>query len=145
VVNLWHNHDLHAGNDLILRLKLMPLRPYTLNHYYKETVMKTLVMHAKTRGTLQLVPDVLSLSYTRTDDWFSKELKNQIRDDFVRCALDYRQLGYWHIGQTYTKKLSFSGPRAPTNDNEMMQGQLLQINFAPVWKGKTEGLDKAIS
>ena len=35
VVNLWHHHELHAGDDLVLRLKLMPLMPYTLNHYYK--------------------------------------------------------------------------------------------------------------
>jgi hypothetical protein len=150
LVNIWRSIDINAGDFLILRLDFMhedknihTKRPYTLNHYYKETIMKTLVMHAKTRGTLQLVPDVFSSSYQRTQDWYFEALKLHLdNDDILRSALDYRQLGYWHIGQTYTKKLSFSGPRAPTNDNEMMQGQLLQINFAPVWKGKTEGLDK---
>ena len=35
VMNLWHHLDFSAGEDLVLRLKLMPIRPYTLNHYYK--------------------------------------------------------------------------------------------------------------
>jgi hypothetical protein len=152
LVNIWRSIDISAGDFLILRLDFMseekngPIkRPYTLNHYYKETIMKTLVMHENAKGVFQLLPDVLSFSYTRQDDLYSKALETLVGADvymksMINCALDYRQVGYWHIGQTYTKKLSFSGPRAPTNDNEMMQGQLLQINFAPVWKGKIEGI-----
>lgn len=152
LVNIWRSIDISAGDFLILRLDFMPeeksgpiKRPYTLNHYYKETIMRTLVMNEKAKGVFQLLPDVLSFSYTRPDDWYSEALETAAKNDVImkniyNCVLDYRQVGYWHIGQTYTKKLSFSGPRAPTNDNEMMQGQLLQINFAPVWKGKIEGL-----
>jgi hypothetical protein len=35
VMNLWHHLSFSAGEDLVLGLKLMPLRSYTLNHYYK--------------------------------------------------------------------------------------------------------------
>ena len=44
IVNIWHNHDISAGDDLVLRLKPMKLPPgnkYTLNHYRKGVVQKT--------------------------------------------------------------------------------------------------------
>lgn len=44
VVNIWHKHGVEAGNDLVLRLKLVPLPPgnkYTLNHFSKALVEKS--------------------------------------------------------------------------------------------------------
>ena len=50
--------------------------------------------------------------------------------------MDYKVAGFWHIGQTYTKKASYNGPMCPNDDRLMIDNsQLLQINFAPVWKG----------
>jgi hypothetical protein len=149
LVNIWRSIDISAGDFLILRLDFLhrgeknpnTKRVYMLNHYYKDTVTKTLLMNPQTKGTLQLLPDVFSVGYTRKQDKYYDELVRVLSNcTLAECALDYRQQGYWNIGQTYTKKQCFSDSRAPTNDGEMMQGQLLQINFAPVWKVNTEAL-----
>jgi len=115
---------------------------YILNHYYKDTVSKTLSMHPFTKGTWQLIPDTFSFSQKRKHDVYAEHLEELFsgatekeRVVIMHHVLDYRIQGYWHIGQVYTKKQSFSEVSAPCNDMEMMQGSLLQINFAPVWKG----------
>lgn len=59
VVNIWHYHDLHAGEDLVLRLKLMPVKTFTLNHYFKGFSRKTFEVD-NTCLAWQLVPDVYS-------------------------------------------------------------------------------------
>lgn len=61
VVNIWHYHDLHAGDDLVLRLKLMPVKNFTLNHYFKGFARKTFEVED---GCLawQLVPDVFDMT-----------------------------------------------------------------------------------
>jgi hypothetical protein len=57
----------------------------------------------------------------------------------VHGLTDDQEFGFWHIGQAYTKVKNFSDIAAPTDDMAMLQGQLLQINFAPVWRGRTTG------
>lgn len=59
VVNIWHYHDLHAGEDLVLRLKLMPVKTFTLNHYFKGFSRKTFEVD-NTCLAWQLVPDVFT-------------------------------------------------------------------------------------
>ena len=59
VLNIWHYHELHAGDDLVLRLKLMPVRPYTLNHYYKGVKRQNWDMPG--RYVWQLVPDIFHI------------------------------------------------------------------------------------
>jgi hypothetical protein len=155
LVNIWRSCDINGGDFLILRLDFVPnadisysttKRLYVLNHYYKDTVTKTLSMHNFTMGTWQLIPDTFSFSHKRKCDHFEECIKTMLINfnhnpeekqmEFeIRCMLDFKTQGYWHIGQVYTKKQSFSEVLAPCNDMEMMQGQLLQINFAPVWKG----------
>ena len=151
LVNIWRSCDINGGDFLILRLDFMPnvdtsscttKRLYILNHYYKDTVTKTLSMHPFTKGTWQLIPDTFSFSQKRKHDVYAENLQEVFskvpekeRDVIIHHVLDYRIQGYWHIGQVYTKKQSFSEVSAPCNDMEMMQGSLLQINFAPVWKG----------
>jgi hypothetical protein len=66
VLNIWHYHDVHAGDDLVLRLKLMPIHPYTLNHYYKSVKRQTWDLPATggkehPRYVWQLVPDIFNL------------------------------------------------------------------------------------
>ena len=53
--------------------------------------------------------------------------------------MDNRHFGYWHIGQVYNKMAKFAGTRVPTDDMQLTQGQLLQVNFAPVWHGRMIG------
>ena len=64
---------------------------------------------------------------------------NQVLTGMVHCLKDDQEFGFWHIGQAYTKVKNFSDIVAPTDDMAMLQGQLLQINFAPVWRGRTTG------
>jgi hypothetical protein len=60
VVNIWHYHDLHAGDDVVLRLKLMPVQPYTLNHYFKGFARRSFEVESPCY-VWQLVPDVFSM------------------------------------------------------------------------------------
>jgi len=64
---------------------------------------------------------------------------DQIFKSMVQGLKDDHEFGFWHIGQAYTKVKNFSDIAAPTDDMAMLQGQLLQINFAPVWSGRTTG------
>ena len=79
VLNIWHYHDLHAGNDLVLRLKLMPLRPYTLNHYYKGVKRQTWDLPSipgqphGTRYVWQLVPDLFHLDCPTAEEERAQE------------------------------------------------------------------------
>jgi hypothetical protein len=121
VVNLWHNHDLHAGNDLVLRLKLMPLRPYTLNHYYKGVKRQNWtftdpVTASTPKYVWQLVPDLLHLDMPteKEQDLIKKQLASiphpfrilhGARDGSTyNIEIDEKQawqdLGYWHIGRS---------------------------------------------
>ena len=69
VVNIWHKHDFDAGADLVLRLKPMPLKQYTLNHYYKGVVRKTFTgITIADPHVWQLVPDVYFLDVDDTRD-----------------------------------------------------------------------------
>ena len=73
VLNIWHHHDVHAGNDLILRMKMMPVRPYTLNHYYKGVKRQTWDFSgvggdAHAQFVWQLVPDLFHLDAPKQDD-----------------------------------------------------------------------------
>ena len=54
-------------------------------------------------------------------------------------VMDNRNLGYWHIGQVYNMQTKFAAKKVPTDDMEMTKGQLLQVNFAPVWHGRFIG------
>jgi len=71
VMNLWHHLDFSAGEDLVLSLKLMPVRPYTLNHYYKGVKRQTWES-LKSGGVelfaWQLVPNVMHLQPPSDDE-----------------------------------------------------------------------------
>ena len=172
LVNIWRSMNISAGDMLILKLAPVTVssnehkRVFTLNHYYKNTVMRTITMHKDLICVIQLVPDTFSFceecpnylkemdkefqNYLRQHEnaeemftseiFFEKNRENEANrrlssEVMYKHSMNYRFHGYWHIGQTYTKKNSFSEAKAPMNDLEQMQGQLLQINFAPVWKG----------
>ena len=67
------------------------------------------------------------------------ECFQEITEQLVECVMDNRHLGYWHIGQVFNKMAKFAATRVPTDDMQLTQGQLLQVNFAPVWHGRTIG------
>jgi hypothetical protein len=65
--------------------------------------------------------------------------QTKILGNMLDCVMDNRDLGYWHIGQVYNKQVKFCPAQEPTDDMEMTKGQLLQVNFAPTWNGRTAG------
>jgi hypothetical protein len=161
LVNIWRAVDLNGGDFLSVELQFAQktddgLVHFVLNHYYKSTVARTIKFHKDLQFQIQLVPTVFTLNPLKTLDSWHNSLINklclyikcctdmsQYKDDhkqldaqvseFANYVLDYP--GYWHIGQTYTKKTKFVSDTVPVNDMLMTTGQLLQINFAPVWKG----------
>jgi len=160
LVNIWRAVDLDAGDFLILRLEYCKdteaNHTYVLNHYYKDTVSRTMKLFPdadKRKGRIQLIPDVFKMGkhnvlskHNITSEFVSKthmQTKMQksastfmhLLDKVHAIVNEHRYYPYWHIGQLYNKKQSFTNMRIPTNDMEMTKGQLLQINFAPVWKG----------
>jgi len=159
LVNIWRAVDLDAGDFLTLRLefckeKASSNHSYVLNHYYKDTVSRTMKLYQTSTGRIQLIPDVFRLGKLGKQNETSKHNTEFVSVQHLRRKLqeaapgheqlatkmhaivnDRRYHPYWHIGQLYNKKQSFTNMRVPTNDMEMTKGQLLQINFAPVWKG----------
>ena len=158
LVNIWRAATVEAGDFLIIRPEFCSNSThscckytYVLNHYYKDTVTRSITMHQHARGRIQLVPDVFKMNNSEQarfncliekKEHFTKFLKDKsflvaCGDELHEFATNARYYGYWHIGQSYNKKLEFANTRVPCNDMEMTKGQLLQINFAPVWKGST--------
>lgn len=115
VINVWHHHDIDAGDDLVLRLKPMPLpgrEGYTLNHYYKNvcrhdfegipTVLARTFTHV-----WQLVPDIFSLQAERENCSRSVPAIRDVEhvrmpSDALRVPRDYmwQSFGFWHIGRS---------------------------------------------
>ena len=65
--------------------------------------------------------------------------QNKVVLAMLDSVMDNRNLGYWHIGQVYNMQTKFAAKTVPTDDMEMTKGQLLQVNFAPVWHGRFIG------
>lgn len=89
VVNIWHYHDLHAGEDLVLRLKLMPVKTFTLNHYFKGFARKTFEVD-DTCLAWQLVPDVFNLDIRPDEvvnitEMVRNEVTTHIKTEQLEC------------------------------------------------------------
>ncbi len=70
--------EVDAGDLLILRLDFLSeilhtKHVFVLNHYYKDTVTRTMSMHPQALGRLQLVPDVFRLNNS-----------NRVQDEYVK-------------------------------------------------------------
>jgi hypothetical protein len=112
VVNYWHYHDISAGDDLVFRLKPMPIprgkRGYTLNHYYKGFVQHNFESYflQNMGGTpashvWQLVPDVFSLDYRPENDENNGNSSVTMPKGFeVPENYTWQEHGYWHIGRS---------------------------------------------
>ena len=122
VMNLWHHMNLSAGDDLVLCLRLMPLRPYTLNHYYKGVRRQSWAFQgegsSEEKYVWQLVPALGHLDGPSTEE---EKLMNtrlaSINKNFrvlrkpprnstapvplrtVDGGTPWQDLGYWHIGR----------------------------------------------
>lgn len=115
VVNVWNSHNIEAGNDLVFRLKCVPLpegRRYVLNHYSKALAEKkfsdNLVAQINNQHACnvthvwQLVPDIFSLDMdSEQEALFAQVGFNGLAPGFqppmpLPC---YQEEGYWHIAR----------------------------------------------
>ena len=114
-MNMWHHIGVAAGDDLVLRMKLMPLCPYTLNHYYKG-VKRQSWGSTDTKYVWQLVPDKFHLeppsdeekkhtkkalaSFTDPKESLEMTARNiQGKKVYITADTPWQELGYWHIGR----------------------------------------------
>ena len=164
VLNIWHNHELHAGNDLVLRLKPMPVRPYTLNHYYKSVkrqAWETRVVNDKTGGFVwQLVPDLFDLGLPGKEEtaqwtqafegWNRRETGlTSMHVDFPDTHHDgryqpnvplekfplWQELGFWHIGRAQVQTGKYGNEEYWHNDlANNLRTNHLDITFQPMFQ-----------
>ena len=141
IVNYWYNKDVDAGDDLVFRLKPMPVPDmYTLNHYYQgisrqdfKSVYSTPNRNCTVTHVWQLVPDILDLkAYKETNDnmVFGNPLLNPPKNYY------WQEHGFWHIGrsQKYCSKFSTQGDYY--NDDMAMNMRIghLEMTFSPCWQ-----------
>ena len=153
VVNVWHYHDISAGDDLVLRLKPMPIPArYTLNHYYKRYVqqdftsyMQHTLGHPRATHVWQLAPDIFDLdsependcNHCRQDGSRRGEMEKDIKmspgfdvpKDFV-----WQEHGFWHIGRSQVMSRKYA-PCEYYNDDmaNMLKVNHMDMTFEPTW------------
>jgi len=161
VVNYWHHHDVSAGDDLVFRLKPMPIprgkSAYTLNHYYKHFVQHNFESYfqqglADTEAThvWQLVPDVFTLDYRPENDEKRGTLGGgpagvrMSRGFDVPLDYTWQEQGFWHIART---QVMFRQYALKEYYNDDMANQLktnhLDVTFEPTYT-KVPGEQKDI-
>lgn len=152
IVNMWHDLNVDSGEDLVLRLKPMPIRKYTLNHYYKQPTSK-IYPHVERHSVVwQLIPD--KMVYEKDHDmyehvlehdkipehWLEYHIENtdmQIDQVVPVLKLSWQELGYWHIGRTQMRMNQYkTGDSGEYYHNDMvnaLRSQYMMITFEPVF------------
>ena len=146
VVNYWHYHDVSAGDDLVFRLKPMPIpkgkSAYTLNHYYKHFVQQNFESYFQSKlgkttasHVWQLVPDLFSLDCRPENDLRGGADAVRMAPGF-EVPRDYvwQEQGYWHIARSQVMVRKYA-----LNEyyNDDMANQLkvnhLDLTFEPAY------------
>ena len=134
ICNIWSQHNISAGDDLILRLEYLPFSArdgsikYHLNHWKKSMAIQQFrYEEGGVNEGWQLVPAVLS-----TYPPFRK-IENY----------DYRENGYWHIcrsqimfrNESSDDRRYYEAPNTGIyhDDRASMRGALIEATFEPVW------------
>ena len=149
LVNIWNYHDVEAGNDLVLRLKAVPLPPggkYTLNHYPKsltertftEGLMAQVLPAQRITHVWQLVPDIFSLDMETPAELLAgfNGLSAQFRPvgQNLNPDLAWQQEGYWHIARAQVHSRKYGLEAYYYNDlaNNLRTGHM-DVTFQPVF------------
>ena len=153
VVNVWHYHDISAGDDLVLRLKPMPIPArYTLNHYYKRYVqqdfasyMQHTLGHPRATHVWQLTPDIFDLDSEPENDHTHCRQDGSRRGDTEKdirmspgfdVPKDYvwQEHGFWHIGRSQVMSRKYA-PCEYYNDDmaNMLKVNHMDMTFEPTW------------
>lgn len=146
VVNYWHHHDVSAGDDLVFRLKPMPIprgrNAYTLNHYYKGYVQHNFESYflmnlgdSEASHVWQLVPDVFSLDYRPENDLHHGEQEVKMSRGFeVPKNYVWQEHGFWHVGRS---QVMFRKYALKEYYNDDMANQLkvnhMDLTFEPAY------------
>ena len=133
ICNIWSQHNVSAGDDLILKLEKLPFAArdggikYHLNHWKKSvSIQQFRYEDGGVNEGWQLVPSVLS-TYT----------PSRIYDNY-----DYREHGYWHLLRTQVmsrcessddRRYEASNVGIYHDDRAVMRGALLEGTFEPTW------------
>ena len=151
VLNIWHHHELHAGEDLVLRLKPMPIRPYTLNHYYKGVKRQSwdpATLPAGRTHVWQLVPDLLTLEEQSKNEAEAHQrimagMPRHLREVkfFDGSSLPvvnrfaWQELGFWHIGRSQVMTGKYGTEEYWHNDlANSLRTNHLDITLQPVFQ-----------
>lgn len=133
LANMWREHNLSAGDDLIFHLEWLPIATadgsmeYVLNHWRKAMIRQRFDWDPKGQNYgWQLIPAVYS-TYAPSS---------------VHEGYDYREHGYWHVCRTQvmraaeiTQKLEqqMKVQSCYHDDSRLMRGGLLEVTFEPVF------------
>jgi hypothetical protein len=133
ICNIWSQHNLSAGDDLILKLEKLPFAArdggikYHLNHWKKSvSIQQFRYEDGGVNEGWQLVPSVLS-TYT----------PSRVYENY-----DYREHGYWHLLRTQVmsrcessddRRYEASNAGIYHDDRAVMRGALLEGTFEPTW------------
>jgi len=140
VVNIWHHLDLSAGDDLVLRLKPMPVRPYTLNHYYKGVRRQS--WGQQSHFIWQLVPDIMHLTpIGRGKEYDAQQAALAAMPKRLRMVggiemqqFEWQEMGYWHIGRSQLMRGRYGEEEYWHNDlANMLKTSHLDMTFQPVF------------
>jgi hypothetical protein len=133
ICNVWSQHNLSAGDDLILKLEKLPFATkegaikYHLNHWKKSvSIQQFRYEDGGVNEGWQLVPAVLS-TYT----------PRRMFENY-----DYREHGYWHLLRTQVmsrnesaddRRYEASNVGIYHDDRAVMRGALIEGTFEPMW------------
>ena len=146
ILNYWHYHDISAGDDLVFRLKPMPIpkgkNAYTLNHYYKRFVQHNFESYFQqalgrpyATHVWQMVPEVLSLDYKPENDETNGQLGVRMTPGFeVPHDYVWQEQGFWHIARSQVMVRKYAVKEYYNDD---MANQLkvshLDVTFEPTY------------
>lgn len=133
LVNMWREHDISAGDDLILHLAWLPIckqdntMDYVLNHWRKGMIRQRFEHEeGGVNFGWQLVPSIF----------------NMHSPGVIREGYDWRQHGYWHVARTQIMKarevtqILKQQTRVQGcyfDDGRFLRGSLLDVNFEPMF------------
>lgn len=134
ITNMWREHDMSNGDDLIFHLEYLPIcskdnsMEYVLNHWRKNLVRQTFEWDPRTGKNFawQLVPAIYS-NHPRPN---KKE------------GYDYRENGYWHVCRTQQMRAAEITQKLESqckvqacyhDDSRFMRGGLLECTVEPVF------------
>lgn len=132
LVNTWNCCEISGGDILCYELRRQTVMNFTLNHYYKGPVSQS--FNTRISEIFQVTP-CIEKHYLHSDDF---DKNSQMFAEEIT--------GYWKIAQSmvHRGKSKRENGGHVQNDHDYMQGQLLQVIFAPVWKRREDKIQSEI-